>query len=511
MVARARCAVGLALTLLASSCTSAATPHPSASPSTRSGSTLTHLQLIEAEDAQTLDPALIDDPTSLAIGSEVFEGLTRLDANLRPAPGLADRWDITDGGRTYIFHLRAARYHSGTSVQASDAVTAWTRALAAETASPLTVFFKPLGPSHPGDALTGVDVIDPHTLRVHLPEPDSALLTLLALPPFWLTDPNHLDMGSGPYRLERWDHGHSLHLAIDSTYWGPSPQVRRVDIDVEPDAGKRLDRFVAGTADIAHGFSGPQLLAFARDPDHLAVMHKVSTGRSTYLGINTVAGSGYGPPERMAIAEAIDRLRLTDIALFGSFLGAPSTDVIPPGVAGHLARPTPAADPAAARQALDLAGFPGPIDLYFSTNSTVGRVARDLQDQLSTATGRVVNLHPTGDFFRRAALDQLPLFINTWSADYPYPSDILENLLRTNAQFNDLRLSDPRVDTALDQAKAAVTWDAAIQSYQQAETIPITDNRVIPLYSGVEPYLVQRGLQVPFRGGSIAYRWEEVR
>jgi hypothetical protein len=38
----------------------------------------------------------------------------------------------------------------------------------------------------------------------------------------------------------------------------------------------------------------------------------------------------------------------------------------------------------------------------------------------------------------------------------------------------------------------------------------LADHRLIPLYSGVEPYLVKRGLQVPFSGG-IAFRWEDVR
>jgi len=56
-------------------------------------------------------------------------------------------------------------------------------------------------------------------------------------------------------------------------------------------------------------------------------------------------------------------------------------------VAGHLDRPLTAFDPVAARTALDQAGFPAQIGLYFSTNSTVGRVARDLQDQISSTTG----------------------------------------------------------------------------------------------------------------------------
>jgi ABC-type oligopeptide transport system substrate-binding subunit len=514
MPCRASCAVGLALALLLSSCSLPGLPTPSASASPGNTSRVAHLQLSEAEDAQTLDPALINDPTSLAIGAELFQGLTRLDANLRPVPALAQGWEIADSGRVYTFHLRAAKYQSGTAVRAQDALTAWNRALAPETASPLASFFVPLGARYPGDAIIGVQAVDAKTLVVRLPQADSSLLTRLALPPYWLDDPGlngAASSGSGPYHLDKWDRGHGLQLSAFSDYWGPRPQVRKVDIEIEPDSAKRLDRFTSGAVDIAHGFTGPQLLVFARDPQRLSQLHKVANTRTTYLGFNTIAGSGYGPPERMAIAQAINRGRLTDLALFGSTLAAPATDLIPPGVAGHLDRPLTAFDPVAARTGLDQAGFPAQIGLYFSTNSTVGRVAKDLQDQISSATGRTVNLHPTGDFFYRASLDQLPVLIDTWSADFPYPSDVLDNLLASNAQFNNLRLSDPRIDVALATAKAALNWDDAIKAYQQAEEIALADHRLIPLYSGVEPYLVRSGLKVPFSGGTLAYRWEDVR
>jgi oligopeptide transport system substrate-binding protein len=510
IVGRTAWGSALALTLLAGSCTSASpTPSPSASGHGQPGAT--HLALIEAEDAQTLDPALIDDPTSLAIGSEIFEGLTRLDANLRPVAGLADHWDVANGGKTYTFHLRSARYQSGNAVQAQDAVTAWSHALAPDTHSPDTIFFTPLGGRYPGDSLTGVQVVDPTTLRLQLPQPDSELLTLLALPPYWLNDPKQPTAGSGPYHLDRWEHGRSLHLSAFGGYWGPKPSVRSVDIEIEPDNTKRLDRFTSGPADIAHGFTGPQLLEFARDPQHLAELHKVATTRTTWLGFNTVAGSGYGPTDRGAIAQAIDRARLTDLALYGSMLGVPATDLLPPGVPGHLDRRLPPYNPAAAKNALDQASFPGPIDLYFSTNSTEGRVANDLQDQIGTATARTVNLHPTGDFFNQAALDKLPFFIDTWSADIPFPSDFLENVIRANSQFNNLRLFDPDIERLLNQGRAAPTWDDALTAYQQAEAIAISQNWVIPLYHGVEPYLVRPGLHVPFVGGTITYRWEDVR
>jgi len=41
--------------------------------------------------------------------------------------------------------------------------------------------------------------------------------------------------------------------------------------------------------------------------------------------------------------------------------------------------------------------------------------------------------------------------------------------------------------------------------------VALSQNRLIPLYSGVEPYLVRSGLRVPFVGGAIAFHWEDVR
>jgi ABC-type oligopeptide transport system substrate-binding subunit len=472
--------------------------------------TTTHLALIEAEDAQTLDPALVDDPTSLAIGSEIFQGLTRLDPSNRPEPGLAQSWDISNAGRTYVFHLRSATYQSGNPVQAEDALNAWQHALAPATNSPNTVFFAPLGARYPGDPLTTVQALDGKTLRIQLPQPNSELLTLLALPPFWLFDPKDPTAGAGPYHLDRWDHGRDLHLSAFKGYWGPRASVTSVDIAIEPDNGKRLARFTSGGADIAHGFTGPQLLAFATTPQRLAEIDKVPTARTTWLGFNQAAGSGYGPTDRLAIAQAIDRSRLTDVALFGSMLAVPATDLLPPGVPGHLDQALPAYNPSAAKAALDQASFSNVIDLFFSTNATEGRVARDLQDQIGSATGRTVNLHPVDDFFNQVSLDQLPFFIDTWSADLPFPGDFLENVIRGGGQFNDLGLNDVRINRALDQGRAALSWDDAIKAYQQAEAIALADNWIIPLYSGVEPYLVRPGLHVPFTGGTIAYHWEDV-
>jgi ABC-type oligopeptide transport system substrate-binding subunit len=286
--------------------------------------------------------------------------------------------------------------------------------------------------------------------------------------------------------------------------------VSSVSIEIVPDPAIRLQKFQDGAPDIVHGLTGPQLLGWASDPARLAELHKVPTGRTVWLGFNAVAGQSFGPAVRQALAQAIDRGRLTDLALFGSLLGMPATDLLPPGIPGHVDRTLPPYNPAVARQALDAAAFPGAFDLYLSGGLTTGRAGRDLQDQLTSATGRKVSLNPIGDFSSQASLDKLPCFIDGWTADIPHPADVLENVLRRNAQFNNLQLQDAQIESALDQGLNATTFDAGISAYQMADKLAVDQAFVIPLYFGVEPYLVRSGLLVPFAGSVMPYRWEDI-
>ncbi|HAN22573.1 TPA: hypothetical protein DCP77_02220 [Candidatus Collierbacteria bacterium] len=48
-------------------------------------------------------------------------GLVSIDENLEPIPGLAEKWDIEDGGNTYTFYLKPdLKWYGGANVKASD-------------------------------------------------------------------------------------------------------------------------------------------------------------------------------------------------------------------------------------------------------------------------------------------------------------------------------------------------------------------------------------------------------
>ena len=67
---------------------------------------------------------------------QLFSGLVRLDDNLEPAPDIAQRWEVSDDGRTYTFYLRQdVKFQDGREVKAEDFKYSWERACDPDTGS----------------------------------------------------------------------------------------------------------------------------------------------------------------------------------------------------------------------------------------------------------------------------------------------------------------------------------------------------------------------------------------
>ena len=134
--------------------------------------------VLEAEPSR-LDPAMT---TALAESNtelQIFEGLTRLVDDV-PQPALAKSWDISDDGRTYIFHLRdGIEWSDGTPITAGDIEYSWKRVVNPDVASENAYmlfcidkaedYFKKKASADE----VGVKALDDKTLEVRLKEPTS--------------------------------------------------------------------------------------------------------------------------------------------------------------------------------------------------------------------------------------------------------------------------------------------------------------------------------------------------
>ena len=97
-------------------------------------------------DVTTLDVQKMSWMQDLRIGRAVFEGLTKNDIfspGYDKLPGVAERWEVSEDGKTYTFFLRAdAEWSNGEPVTAEHFVYAWRRALLPDTACDCTALFQ---------------------------------------------------------------------------------------------------------------------------------------------------------------------------------------------------------------------------------------------------------------------------------------------------------------------------------------------------------------------------------
>src|SRR3954447_5940828 len=134
------------------------------------------------------DPALGPLPPSAAILLEnVAQGLVRFDATGNIIGGLAERWNVSDDGLSYIFRIASRTWPDGTKISAQQVARLLKRQLAARSRNPLK------------DSLGAIDDVVAMTDRVveiQLVAPRPALLSLLAQPELGLVRGS---TGTGPF------------------------------------------------------------------------------------------------------------------------------------------------------------------------------------------------------------------------------------------------------------------------------------------------------------------------
>lgn len=189
------------------------------------------------EEPPQLNSTLATDQVSAQILGHVMEGLLRYDENNQRAPGVAERWDISETEAT--FWLRSdARWSDGRPVTAADFVFAWQTALNPANASEYAFILFPIENAEainqgklPLSAL-GAEAVDDHTLHVTFEQPIGYFDKLVANPTYYPiredfyqsthgrygADANTL-MYNGPFRITRWVHGASLRMERNPYYW----------------------------------------------------------------------------------------------------------------------------------------------------------------------------------------------------------------------------------------------------------------------------------------------------
>ena len=269
----------------------------------------------------TLDPQLAGDTYAYEVLRDAYEGLVTEDADGRPIPGQAVRWEVSPDGREYRFTLRASlRWSDGQPLVAADFVRGLQRAVDPRVSSPNSPLLRVIAGASavmagrlPVEGL-GVEAPDSTHVVVRLEHPAEFLPALLAHPvasPYRPGPP----VFNGAYRLEAWLPGRPIQAVANRYYRAADAvDIQRVSYVGIADENVELLRYRAGSIDVTGGLPVDEI-PWAREqlPGQVQLAPQASV---FFLGFNLRSGRvQHAPLVRRALSMAIDRERLTQQVL----------------------------------------------------------------------------------------------------------------------------------------------------------------------------------------------------
>lgn len=475
-------------------------------------------------EPEGLDPHLVTGVTEHYVLLSLLEGLTTVHPKtLAIEPGVAERWEISEDGLRYTFHLDpVARWSNGDPVTAGDFMFSFERILTPALGAPYAYMLysiKNAEAFNKGElsdfAEVGVKAPDPRTLTFELEAPTPYFLSLSTHYTWWPVHPPtvlaHGGMtdriskwtkpgnfvGNGPFALKTWRLNHSIEVEKNPHYRA-SDSVRLNGIHFLPIAIDAEERaFRADQLHITSTVPIPRIDWYRENaPD---AMHF-----NTYLGvyyylINTEREALKDPRVRKALAYSIDREALTEHVLKAG--QKPAHHFTPPNTGGYTAEVKLPYDPELARELLAEAGYPGgagfpEFELLFNTSESHRTVAVAIQQMWKEELGIDVGLYNQEwkVYLATRKAREFDIVRAAWIGDYVDPNTFLSLLTSDNGN-NHSNWGDPEFDALIAHAAVEQNPDARFSLFQKAEAILMDEMPVIPIYFYVRSTLIDESVR----------------
>lgn len=461
------------------------------------------LRVAYESDVSGLDPHLSPGIQAWHVVGNLFNSLVTIDTELNYVPDLAESWDVLEDGKVYVFHLRkGVKFHDGTDFDAEAVRWNYQRIMDPEEKAFDAPYYS---------IVESVEALDAHTIKFTLKHPSMTLLPVMAanragflqMSPAayqrWGKEEIRLHpVGTGPFKLARWDQNQVIVLEKNPHYFKPGlPYLDRVELRVMKDGITRVTALRTGEVDFANAIPREHVERLAKDTQIRVLRgretQRVSTSfnfkhpRFTDVRVRQALG-GYG----------IDRQAIAKTALLG--LGQPLWSLVPHGAKDQIdfGEYYPY-NPEKAKALLKEAGYDAKNPLRLSimahaAEAALPTVATILKTQYAKLGVEVtVEVIDRPIYLRRLTRDrdweQVLIFSGAiWDA---YS---IARALDTRAGNNTLNHQDKHVDALIDRMKEAATEEAFRQAghdFQRyiAETMMIASIASVPFLQAARPHV----------------------
>ena len=498
------------------------------------------LKIAVAADVTSIDPHFFNLFPNNNIAEHVFDKLVQMDADSRMIPGLATSWKALDD-RTWEFKLRrGVKFHDGSELTAEDVAFSINRV--------------PTVPNSPGPfsaytkAITGIDIVDPYTLRFRTAAPHplmpNDMSTIYIVSKKVATGATTEDfnsgkaaVGSGRYRFVRYVNGDRVEIVRNDGYWGEKPPFGKVTFRIIKNEPARMAALLSGDVDAIEQPPTADLARLKSDPKFTLtskISHRVIYFNFDHLARSSpfVTGKDGKPLEknpltdvrvRRAISKAINRPAIAERVMEGQAI--PSGQLVSEKLFGHNpALKAEAYDPEGAKKLLAEAGYPngfnltihGPAGRYVNDEKIVQAVAQMLARVGITAR---VETAPMGPYSGRASKQEFSFHMVGWGASTGEASSPLRSLLATFNRDKGLgavnwgRYSNTKVDYLIEQALQQVNDENRMIMLQRATELAMADLGIMPIHFQFTMWATKKGVAYTPRTDeyTLAFQFRPVR
>lgn len=519
------------------------TPTTSGKPAKAPAAQQVYRSPLVTSDIATFDPGQSTDLASIAAVDMVFTGLVSENDQLQVQGQLAKSWESSPDGLTWTFHLKPnLQFSDGTPLTSQDVAYSIDRALSPEISNLNGVSLTYLGLIKGAEDRvngkiasiigSGIEAPDTNTVVIHITNPAAYFLEALTYPTGYVVEKKVIDQwglkwtdhlsdnngqgGSGPFVVQKYDHGTGITFVPNPKYYGAQPQLKRVEFPFVKDSNTNYLEYQAGQLDTTAIPTADYTQASAMTNQ----FRKIPLLDIFFYGMNYLAKPLNNIHIRQALELAINKDVIAQSIWSGQVI--PTNHIVPkgmPGYAPNLTGPEGAGtkgDTAKAKalfqqglqeEGLTLATFPTIRVTFSNTSQDSAREVTTLIQMWNQVLG-ITSIKPDpvdrnklfASIRGTANNDSLQMWRVDWSADYPDPQDWITLLFAKDSPRNNENYGQNQSATAAQQqanqqamlqADGISDQTTRMQAYNKIEQQLINDVAWLPIFQSTSTYLLK--------------------
>ncbi|HEX3536668.1 MAG TPA: ABC transporter substrate-binding protein [Stellaceae bacterium] len=449
----------------------------------------TTLRIGLAEDPDLLDPTLARTYVGRIVFASMCDKLVDISPELDIVPQLATEWHWTDDNKGLVMKLRqGVKFQDGEPFDAAAVKFNIERHLTLPGSNRKAEI----------SAVTGVEIVDGHTVKLVLSQPFAPLLAALTDRAGMMVSPKAAQSGgdfaahpvcAGPYKFAERVAQDRIVLDRFPDYWNKDAiKFDRIVFLPIPDTTVRLANLQSGGLDLIERVAATDVAAVEKDKK--LKLAQITSLAYQGITINLDNGPrsknplGQDPRVRQALELSIDRAALNQVVFNGLF--QPGNQWEPPGNPYYVKEmPIPARDVAKAKQLLADAKATHPaITLMVPTNPETLQAAQVIQ-AMSGEAGFDIKIQATefASSLDLAVKGDYEAYLIGWSGRTD-PDGNIYNFAACKAPpaLNTTHYCNPDVDKELDAARTASAPPDRLAHYAKVAEHVLNDRPIIYLW-----------------------------